>query len=88
MIQTYIKLYKTIREDLLKLKAELGDWNEVSKKLYLDSKKLTDEEKKDLYNQVFGLQDIDKAEILSLLCDKLHKKFLSLKEKPLEYIKI
>lgn len=60
----YIKSQK----EILKMKASLGSWQKVQSELekFLDTLKLTQEQKIDLFNQGYKIQDIDRAEELAL----------------------
>lgn len=69
------------REEILKLKSELGTWEEVSLKLIEQTKKFSKEQVTELYKQGYGLQDINEAQNLAFMSDASAKELLQEKGK-------
>lgn len=84
LIKSFMKTYDVSREEILKLKADLGDWNEVSKALYAKKhdKSLSEDKITELYNEGYNLQDISQAQNVAMLCDKTAEEILVMKGKP------
>lgn len=84
LIKSFMKTYGVSREEILKLKADLGDWNEVSKALYAKKhdKSLSEDKIIELYNEGYNLQDISQAQNIAMLCDKTAEEILVMKGKP------
>lgn len=80
-VKDLAKRYGKSEEEIRKLKDKLGNWRDVSIKLLQDSKSLTEEKVLELRDKGYSLSDIDKAEYLTLMCDKTPEEILAIKGK-------
>lgn len=86
LIKSFMKTYGVSREEILKLKADLGDWSEISKTLYekKHGKSFSEDKIIELYNEGYNLQDISHAQDIAMLCDKTAEEILVMKGKPVQ----
>lgn len=84
------KFYNKDEKEIEKLKSNLGNWEDVVnvlEKEKAESKKLSKDKVIELYDQGYGLQDIEQAEYLATLCDKPVEEILSIKGKTSDHTK-
>ena len=79
-----MKTYGKSKDELLKLKSQLGSWDKVANKLMNDSfksRQLTKERVEKLIRQGYRLSDIGMADHLSVYCEKTAEEILAYKTK-------
>lgn len=80
-IDSLMNKYVVTEPELLNMKKDLGSWDKVSSKLYSSKNTLTKHQIETLYDEGYGLRDIEKAMSYAALCDKTSKEVLVLKGK-------
>jgi|LSQX01.1.fsa_nt_gb hypothetical protein len=87
-VKSLADAYGKTEEEILKLKAELKTWEAVSQKLLSgieEAKRLPKEKVLELYNEGYGVRDIEKAEEIAIKSDKAPEEILELKGKTTDF---